>query len=72
MISAGIITTFAGVGQEAGDDAQNFGYATSMHLRQPQGVFVTQKGDVYVADTNNQKIRKVSFGFSYESLKGLM
>ena len=56
--SAGIITTFAGTGADgiSGDG----GAATSAQLSGPNGVSVGTSGTVYIADTNNLKIRMVT------------
>jgi sugar lactone lactonase YvrE len=56
----GIITTFAGNGQYgyAGDG----GPATAAELGYPSGVVVDSSGNVYVAEFNNQVIRKVTAG----------
>jgi hypothetical protein len=54
----GILTTFAGVcGQRgfAGDD----GPAAAALLDRPYGVEVAPTGDVYIADTHNQRVRVV-------------
>jgi streptogramin lyase len=53
----GIITTVAGDGGHtyAGDT----GPATSASLNKPQGVFVDSNKNIYVADTDNHRIRKV-------------
>jgi hypothetical protein len=53
----GIITTFAGGGSSGLGDG---GPPTSAMLSQPQGVAVDSLGNVYIADTGNQRIRKVS------------
>ncbi len=55
--SAGIITTFAGTGEKgyAGDG----GPATGAKLNWPTGVAVDDNGNVYIADRNNERIRKV-------------
>jgi sugar lactone lactonase YvrE len=57
---AGIITTIAGTGEQgfAGDG----GAATSALLDSPAGVAVDPAGNVYIADTHNNRIRKVSAG----------
>ena len=54
----GIITTVAGNGNRgfSGDD----GPATSASLNRPGGVGVDAVGNIYIADTNNHRIRKVS------------
>jgi sugar lactone lactonase YvrE len=53
----GIITAFAGNGERgyAGDG----GPAASAKLKHPRGVFVTASGDVFIADSENNIIRKV-------------
>lgn len=64
MVSNGIITTFAGstrgtantVGANLGDGGQ----AASAQLIFPTGVAVDPSGNVYIADTGNATVRKVS------------
>ena len=58
VTGSGSIATVAGNGDSgyAGDG----GTATSATLRQPRGVAVDAAGNVYIADTNNNAIRKVS------------
>jgi len=53
----GSITTVAGDGSAAfgGDD----GPATSAQLDSPNGIAVDSEGNLYIADTNNHRIRKV-------------
>ena len=53
-----IITTVAGNG--SGAYAGDGGAATNASLHYPQGVAVDAVGDLYVADTDNQRIRKVA------------
>jgi sugar lactone lactonase YvrE len=59
-VSAGTITTLAGTGTpgSSGDGAA----ATAAQLSLPSGVAVDSTGNVYIADTNNHRIRKVSSG----------
>lgn len=53
----GLITTIAGNGVAAfGGDG---GIATSARLQYPNGVAITPTGDIYIADTNNHRVRKV-------------
>jgi sugar lactone lactonase YvrE len=56
--SSGIITTVAGNGTQgySGDD----GAANSAELNAPYSVALDASGNLYVADANNQRIRKIS------------
>jgi len=56
--TTGRITTIAGTGS-AGYSGDN-GPATSARLNNPHGVAVDAAGNVYIADSPNQRIRKVS------------
>ena len=64
--STGIITTVAGNGTGAGTDTGSFsgdnGVATSAGLNTPEGVAVNAAGDIYIADFENYRIRKVAAG----------
>ena len=56
--TSGIISTFAGTGAWGfGGDG---GSATSSLLARPRGVAVDGSGNVYIADTWNHRIRKVT------------
>lgn len=57
---AGIVSTVAGTGEQGfiGDG----GPATSALLDSPLGVAVDSAGNIYIADTHNQRIREVSGG----------
>jgi len=57
---SGIITTVAGNGNAA--FAGDGGAATSASLNNPRGVTVDGDGNLYIADTNNYRIRKVAAG----------
>lgn len=64
----GTITTLAGTGNPgySGDG----GPATAARLNQPQGVAVDAAGNVYVADTGNHRIRKVTPGGTIVTVAG--
>ena len=55
--STGVITTFAGTGSSgySGDG----GPAVSAKLRKPSGVFADEAGNIYIADTDNHRVRMV-------------
>jgi uncharacterized protein (TIGR03437 family) len=59
-VSNGVITTVAGIGGPgfSGDN----GPATNAQLYFPDGVAVDSAGNLYIADTANQRIRKVTNG----------
>jgi sugar lactone lactonase YvrE len=57
--STGNITTVAGIGGSGGFSGDG-GAATSAELESPQGVAVDSSGNLYIADTGNQRIRKVT------------
>ena len=55
--SSGIITTVAGTGGDGyGGDG---GLAVQARLNRPKGVATDSAGNLYIADSNNQRIRKV-------------
>jgi len=58
-MSTGIITTVAGSGTSGynGDGIS----ATTAQLSSPRGVFVDGSGNIFIADQNNHRVRKVSF-----------
>jgi hypothetical protein len=56
--STGIISTVAGTGNASGCDAKA-GLATAIALRFPMGVAVASDGNLYIADSGNNLIRKV-------------
>jgi hypothetical protein len=64
----GIITTIAGTGTAgfSGDD----GLSVNAQLRYPFGVDVDSKGNIYIADRHNQRIRKVDTNGIITTLAG--
>ncbi|MFH1957286.1 MAG: LamG-like jellyroll fold domain-containing protein [bacterium] len=56
--TSGIITTVAGTG--SGGYSGDGGTATSAQLYYPWGVAINSSGNVYIADTTNHRIRKLS------------
>jgi trimeric autotransporter adhesin len=54
--TTGIITTLTGASQSRGDS----GPASLATFSNPRGVAVDLAGNVYVTDTNNQKVRKIA------------
>ena len=62
--SAGVITTVAGTGTRSfGGDGSA---ATAAQLNGPRGVALDGAGNLYIADTNNNRIRKVARGEAVE------
>jgi hypothetical protein len=57
-VSTGIMTTFAGTGTSSysGDNGQ----ATSAALYKPFGVTLDTEGNMYIADSFNQRVRQVT------------
>jgi trimeric autotransporter adhesin len=59
--STGIITTVAGDGSlQYGDYSGDGGLATSATLSRPSGIAIDASGNIYIADTNNNRIRMVT------------
>ncbi|HEY4284168.1 MAG TPA: hypothetical protein VGM62_13975, partial [Chthoniobacterales bacterium] len=67
ITSAGAVTTLAG---EAGVDGNNNGTGTAAHFSGPSGVAVDANGVVYVADTFNNTIRKITSAGVVTTLAG--
>ncbi|HEY2394600.1 MAG TPA: hypothetical protein VGH81_01295 [Rudaea sp.] len=68
-ISAGIITTFAGKCTQPGF-AGDGGAATDALLNHPRGIAVGADGSVYVADTDNNRVRKIAANGSISTIAG--
>src|SRR5271157_293376 len=60
VTAAGVISTIAGNGT-AGSGGDG-GAAASAQLHSPQGIAVDASGNIYVADTQNARVRKISNG----------
>lgn len=54
----GILTTLAGMNEPA-DDGDEPALATNVHLNQPNGLWVSPDGTVYVLDLGNGKVRRI-------------
>ena len=66
--STGVITTVAGTGP--GGDTGDGGPATQAKLATPNGVFVGSDNSIYIADLNNNRIRKVSTSGTISTIAG--
>src|SRR6185369_7788608 len=64
----GIITPVAGNGT-AGDSGDG-GPATAASLDQPRGVAIDAAGRVFIADTNNHRIRRVDLSGNIQTIAG--
>jgi uncharacterized protein (TIGR03437 family) len=60
VTAAGVISTIAGNGT-AGSGGDG-GAATSAQLHSPQGIAVDANGGIYIADTQNARVRKITNG----------
>jgi sugar lactone lactonase YvrE len=67
ITAAGVVTTLAGSGVQGSTDATG----TNASFCQPQGVAVDSSGNVYIADTVNNKIRKVTSAGVVSTLAGI-
>ena len=64
---SGVVTTFAGL---AGRRGRADGTGSAARFNEPEGVAVDGSGNVYVADTGNNTIRKISPGGVVTTLAG--
>jgi sugar lactone lactonase YvrE len=67
ITSAGVVTTFAGL---AGNIGTLDATGTAARFNEPVGVAVGSGGDVYVADTGNNSIRKITTAGVVSTLAG--
>ena len=68
ITSAGVVTTLAGT---AGSSGSTDGTGSAARFSQPEGVAVDSAGNVFVADSNNFTIRKVTSAGVVTTLAGL-
>jgi hypothetical protein len=66
--ASGVITTIAGTGD--GGFAGDGGPATSAQLSCPRGVAVDSQGNVYISDSGNSRIRKVTTNGTISTIAG--
>ena len=66
ITSGGVVTTLAGSGTPGSED----GAGTAARFRYPQGVAVDGVGNIYVADTDNSRIRRITTGGVVTTLAG--
>ena len=67
ITAAGVVSTLAGL---AGNSGSTNGTGSSARFYAPQGVAVDSSGNVYVADTWNHTIRKITVGGAVSTLAG--
>ena len=65
---AGVVTTLAGL---AGSSGSSDGTGSAARFNNPTGVAVDGSGNLYIADTNNSTIRKVTSGGVVSTFAGL-
>ena len=68
ITSAGVVTTLAGL--PGGDEGSTDGIGSAARFAEPKGLAVDNAGNVYVADSNNSTIRKVTPAGSVTTLAG--
>jgi hypothetical protein len=64
------ISTVAGTGTAGYTASEDGGAATSAKLSSPTGVFITSSGEIYIADYNNHRIRKVDTNGDISTVAG--
>jgi sugar lactone lactonase YvrE len=73
VTSLGVVTTVAGLGPNpTSNPGSADGTGTAARFNNPQGVSVDSSGNLYVADTNNHLIRKITTGGVVTTIAGLV
>ncbi len=67
VTSAGVVTTYAGTGSSGSTDNAT---ATSASFNRPQGIAIDGAGNLYVADSNNHTIRRITSAGVVSTLAG--
>jgi hypothetical protein len=60
ITAAGEVSTVAGTGTAGSADGSADGTGTAASFNQPQGIAIGRDGSLYVADSSNRKIRKIT------------
>lgn len=68
-VASGIISTVAGTGVAGAPDAET-GIAVSQKLNSPQGLALGSSGDLYIADTGNHRVRRLSANGTITTIAG--
>jgi len=68
ITAGGLVSTFAGLAGVAGSSD---GVGSAARFNAPQGLAVDSAGNVYVADTNNSTVRKISPSGSVTTIAGV-
>ncbi|MCG6146519.1 SMP-30/gluconolactonase/LRE family protein [Leptospira bandrabouensis] len=68
ITSAGIVSTFAGNASVAGSNVDGVG--SSARFNSPSDICIDSQGTLYVADTNNQTIRKINASAEVTTIAG--
>jgi sugar lactone lactonase YvrE len=66
---AAVVTTFAGVGLDASAGSAD-GTGQAARFREPAGIAVSPAGELYLADTDNQTLRKIASNGAVTTLAG--
>ena len=71
VLSTGMVTTLAGSARHTGTQDAPTGPGSSARFNTPEGIAVDGSGNIYVADTGNNTIRKITPAGAVTTLAGL-